>query len=545
MLLWLLACRPDAAPPPDVSPPTATTAVTASTGDTAPTDTIPVDDPRVEGHGVVTCADPSARAAAPFTRVEVGTDWPMPPGYRTGAWDLRFGGRGVSVADLDGDGVLDLFVPRQRFGSRFLFGDGTGALVDRSMQALDHELRDAYGSTAVDVEGDGDVDVLVYRQTSSPVLLVNQGDGTFEPEVHAEWDPDYVGCGGTASFGDLDLDGDLDLFYGRLGAERGETYFACASTLLRNDGVGVWTDVSSQLSADVQFMRVMVSAWLPLDDDPWPELYTVADLPEVLDGNRVLDNTDGVLSELPTHDLHVETAGMGLAVGDVNEDGIVDLMIPGIRELLYMRSSAVGWIEASDSTGMVPEPARGQNVAWGGEFVDLDNDSYLDLPVLFGEIYGVTTPVQPDEVYRNKGDGTFERVGEAWGFDDGLFMRGYAVADLDGNGFVDVVKREFSGIVVLDLGTCDDSGWLTVRLDDATSKNPAGVGAHVVVWAGERRLHRWLLSGGTSYASSGPLELYVGLGDLDRVDAIEVFWPDGERELYGGADARQAVTIHR
>ncbi|MEQ1506954.1 MAG: FG-GAP-like repeat-containing protein, partial [Myxococcota bacterium] len=318
------------------------------TGPETPSETGSAPDPRVAVGEPWVCADPGARDGGPFDRVVLGADWP-----RTG--DPVEGGRGVSIADLDGDGHLDLFVPQTGSASRFLFGDGAGGFADRSDQALAGGLRDAFGASTADVDGDGDADLFVYRVTSPPVIARNGGDGTFTAEAHPEWDPTTPGCGGSGSWGDLDLDGDLDLFYGRLGKYRDALAMLepCRHTLALNDGAGGFVDASDRLPEDIMGIRVMASGWYDVDDDPFPELYLVVDLPQVLDGNRLVDNDGGVFSTRSGTGLEVDLAGMGLGAGDLNDDGVVDFVVPGIDQVAVLASSAAAgvWVDAAAAWG--------------------------------------------------------------------------------------------------------------------------------------------------------------------------------------------------
>ncbi|MEZ4237320.1 MAG: CRTAC1 family protein [Myxococcota bacterium] len=494
-------------------------------------------DPRLTLGPVRTCADPAARDAAPFDRIWLD-GWPS-DGSQTLA------GRGVSIDDLDGDGHLDLFVPRAVGPSRFFFGDGAGGFEDRSDEAHPSGITDAFGASTVDLEPDGDVDLVVYRASSPPVVLRNDGAGHFAGEPHPEWDHEVLGCGGAAAWGDVDLDGDLDLFYGRLGKYDEPRFYSCPSALLLNDGTGAFVDGSLQLPAYVQQVRVMAAGWFNVDDDAWPELYVVVDLPQVLDGDRLVDNDGVLLTTMSGTGLEVDLAGMGLAAGDVNDDGVVDFAVPGIDQIAVMVSAAPGiWVDRAQAWGITAGP--GQSVGWGGEWVDLDADGWLDLPMGYGTIPYAPMADQPDEIYRNLGgDAGFERVGAAWGFADRFATRGFAVGDLNGDGWPDLAKREVGGRVAVDLSRCGDAHTLTVALVDPTTPNVDGIGATIEIDVGERTLSRTITAGSTSYASSGPPEALFGLGDATEVDALRVRWPNGGSTAHPGFAADRRVVVSR
>lgn len=528
-------------------------ACTAGGGTTI--DPIPLD-PRIEATPLV-CEEPRGPEDPPWTRTVLGEDWRFAPDYHTPAWDLRRGGRGVIVADLDGDGILDLVVPQELEPTRVLLGVGDGTFAQGTMLPEEDGVRGAIGGSAADFDADGDTDVFLYGLVDTAVMLVNRGDATFDAVPHPEWDdPTFPGCGGSASWADFDLDGDLDLFYGRLGKAQGEVYTSCAKRMLVNAGGGVFLDESDRwLGADVQELRVLASGWHQFDDDPWPELYLVADaVMENLDsggaaptiGSDLLyDNDADGLRRKEVPSLELAIAGMGLAAGDLQPDGLVDLMIPDVDRLFVLVGvSGDVWIDYAAAWGLTPEPSIGQSVAWGGEWADLDADGLQDLLVTYGAIPGGSKE-QPDEVHRALGaEGPFERVGAAWGWDDPEPTRGFVVADLNGDGWLDVVKRELGGVVMVDTSRCGAAATLVVSLRGEAG-NPQAVGAKVRIEAGGVEQVRFVTAGSTSFASGGPAEVHFGLGDVEVVDELEVTWPDGGVSSYGAVEARQRLVVGR
>jgi hypothetical protein len=158
----------------------------------------------------------------------------------------------------------------------------------------------------------------------------------------------------------------------------------------------------------------MVPAWLPLDDDPEPELYVVTDVPNLLPGNRVFDNVGGALTQVDGHPLNVSIAGMGVAVGDLNDDGRVDVFVPGIDQLALLLSTGDLWIDVAEAWGVAMNPDAGQHTAWSGALEDLDDDGHEDLVLPFGptaEGGDANEPDQRDEVFRGVASGRRERVG--------------------------------------------------------------------------------------------------------------------------------------
>lgn len=500
-----------------------------------------------------TCADPDARGAVgPWERVELGHDWTFAPDYHMPGWDLRRGARGVVVADLDSDGHLDLVVPQVLEPTRLLLGDGTGRFTQTTGRLPTiPSLIGPSGGSAGDLDGDGDLDLFLYGQESSAVVLVNDGSATFTGAAHPEWDGEMVGCGGSASWGDMDADGDLDVFFGRLGLRlpSGDPFF-CGSRLLRNDG-GVLSDVSGDLPFGSTQMRVLASGWLQLDGDIEPELYLVVDAVMEDDGgativgsNLALDRQGDHYEALSGTGLEVITAGMGLAAGDANGDGVVDVMVPGVDELKVLMSVGEGllaWADASATTGIAPGP--GQHSGWGGEWEDVDYDGALDLVVTFGAFADATIP-EPDEIFRATGDGHYAPVGADWGFADGFPSRGFVLADLNEDGWIDIIKRELGGIVVLYLSRCGAEHHISVSLSEPGG-NPFGIGAVVEIESAGQHLVRTITAGSTSYQTGGPPEAHIGLGHGGSIEDITVRWPDGGLGHTGPVDVDGAIRLIR
>lgn len=494
----------------------------------------PVGDARVAAGAARACADPAARLeSGPWTRTVYAEDW-WEPGP-------RYGGKGLTVEDFDGDGAMDLFVPQSGGAAHLIFGDGAGGFVERGDSSLP-ELTDVAGANAADLDFDGDQDLIPFGFRTSPAVLWNDGAATFTSEALPT---EAVGCGGTASFGDMDLDGDLDLLYGRLADEMATPVEPCPSVLFENRD-GVLVDVSELLPAELFDLKVMSSGWVQLDDDLWPELYLVTDRPQNFDGNRRADFDGTAFTVASGTGLEVDMAGMGLGVADLNDDGVWDLAVPGIDEVVVLVSNPAGvWVNSASAYGIVPDRSLNQSWGWGGEFGDLDNDGDVDLTMSFGndvEQGYEQVDLQPDEVWLNDGANNFTPTAAEWGVDDTLSTRGVRLADVNGDGWLDILKRELGGRVVTYVSRCGDAHWLEVDLLGPAG-NPRGIGATVEIDVDGRTQRRPIESGSTGYNAYGPPIAHFGLGAAERVDAVRVLWPDGTLTHHAGVGADRRVTV--
>lgn len=504
----------------------------------------------------------ACRPAEPprFSVDDYGDGWTFAADFHLPSWDIRFGARGLVVADFDGDGWVDLLVPQTHEPARVLRGRPGGGFVLDPNPVL---VRGAVGGSAADIDGDGDLDAFLYGQADPrrelmpgevepPALLVNRGDGSFVVEPRPEWEAGFLGCGGSASWADVDLDGDLDLYFGRLGRVQEGAYSPCESKFLLNDGAGGLVDASDTLPPDAQAIRVMASGFHQFDEDPEPELYLVADAlfenapPEVevpVAGNLLLDWSGSAWELVPSTGLELVIAGMGLGAADLNDDGLTDVAVPDVGQVPTLLSGGGAWTDIADSVGLVPSRDAGQSVAWGGEFADVDNDGRLDLAITYGAIPGSRSFRQPDELYRDTGSG-FAPAGASWGYDDERPNRGVITADVDRDGSIDLITREIGGHVLVHRGLCAEGAWLGIDLVQAGA-NPHAVGAKVVVTSGQDRFVRWVTAGSTSFSSGGPPSLHVGVGMRRRVDSIVVIWPDGTGQAWRGVPTRQHLVITR
>jgi len=480
---------------------------------------------------------------------------------------------GVALFDYDGDGRLDIFLvngvtyeslagkePAPR--AALYHNNGDGIFADVTEKAGVANERFGFGVAAADYDGDGRLDLYVTNFGANR-LYHNNGDGTFTDV--AEKAGVTVGVWSTAAaFADYDRDGRADLFVtgyvkdpprpgtpgeklvcpvsfcGPMGLA-GERDF-----LFHNNGDGTFTEVSAKAGVSDPAGRYgLAAAWLDVNNDGWVDLLVANDsTPNYLYLNRG-DGTfedASLLSGFALNEDGREQASMGIAAGDYNHDGWVDLYLTHFSDdynTLYRNEGDGFFADVSRQAGVAVTTIP--FLAWGTGFLDYDNDGHVDLFVANGHAYsGVdklgwgTTWKQRPLLFRNQGQGTFEAVPPATGsgLAEVLSARGAAFGDIDGDGKIDVVMNNLDAPpTVLRNVTSNSNHWLTIALDGGPKSGRQAIGAFVLLRAGGL-LQRGDVVGGGSFASQSDFRLHFGLGRATKVDSLEIRWPSGYRERF-------------
>ncbi|MEO5822255.1 MAG: CRTAC1 family protein [Vicinamibacteraceae bacterium] len=508
-------------------------------------------------------------------------------GERANRYLLETTGSGAATFDYDGDGWTDIFLvngstiagfPQGAAPTSHLYRNRRDGTFEDVSQASGLALAGwGQGACAGDYDNDGDEDLFV-TFWGRDRLMRNRGDGTFEQasqaagieSVRTRWG---TGC----AFLDYDRDGQLDLFvanyidfdmatapvpesglcrYKGLSVACGPPGLPGAKNVLyRNVGAGRFADVSvaSGITAASGTYGLGVST-LDFDDDGWVDLYVANDSsPSALYRN----NRNGTFTDIAlqagcaySQDGRPQ-AGMGVAVGDYDRDGRVDIFktnFAGDTSTLYA-NTGTGLCDDRTYAGGIGRNTRW--LGWGVAFVDLDLDGWLDLFLVNGHVYPEVEQVkteagyrQPKVVYRNRGDGRFDDVSAALGAPVTIprASRGAAFADLDNDGDVDVVVNNMHDVPELyRLDRTEPGHWLILRLRGVQS-NRSAIGARVrltaggVTQVGEVR-------GGGSYFSQNDLRVHFGLAAAGQADRIVVRWPNGREETWRAVEADRILTL--
>jgi hypothetical protein len=498
---------------------------------------------------------------------------------------LESTGCGCAFIDYDNDGWIDILVlGGSAFGNhdaavtnRFYKNNRDGTFRDVTLEAGLRKTGWASGVCVGDYNNDG-FDDLFLTYWGQNVLYRNNGNGTFTDVTHEAGllDP-AVRYGTGCAFVDYNRDGHLDLFVSNYaGFDYGKTphpgekpfcYFMnmavnCGPrglpfgrhSLYRNNGDGTFTDVSE--SAGISAARnnyglTVVAA--DFDEDGWPDIYVACDsTPSLL----FMNNRDGTFREeggirgVAYSGDGQEQAGMGVAVGDYDEDGHLDILktnFAGDLPVLYHNLGNGLFDDATRESGLAVD---NRFVCWGTGFEDFDNDGWPDISMATGHVYPELERRYPDSpykspllLYRNLGHGHFEELFDEAG--DAILVphssRGLAYGDFDNDGDIDML--------VVNLGEPpslfrnDVSGknhWIKIRLE-GTSSNRSAIGARVeVVFSGRKQVRE--VQSQSSFLSSNDFRLHFGLGAAPAAE-ITVRWPKGQRQALGILQADQLYTI--
>jgi hypothetical protein len=515
------------------------------------------DDPPVEPEGVdytmttsgvITCATPAARDAGAYELVHAqALEEPDPVPY-------RLTGGGIAVSDFDDNGLLDvLIVGADEVALQMQ--DAPGIYREEGRERLGGlDLSDASAASAADYDGDGDLDLFVTRYQQPNVLLDNDGYGYFsDATVRSEIRGTHRSQ--TSSWGDMDNDGDLDLFVGNYGpkpdsafADELEFEVADPSQLWENLGDGTFLDRSDVIPDRLHNGYTFMSSWDDVDLDGDVDLMVINDFGWSRPSQLLWNTPAGLVPDDGSAGFDIDFAGMGLGIGDINHDEIPDFLQSSWKETSLLVSRPGFWVEEAPARGLVPahDDFPRQIFGWGAELVDVDNDGDDDAVINYGfwDEYG-RTEFQEDGLFVQQDDGTF--VDEALHFDlnDPSPNRGLVAVDINDDGSVDLLRRRLGRSTPMYLSRCNDNAWLRVRPRQSTGLNRFAVGARVRFVGPERVWSKSVHAGGRSMYASHPPEVHVGLGMLERLDRVEVIWPDGEKSVIEDVQTKQILDVVR
>jgi hypothetical protein len=517
----------------------------------------------------------------------VGVDFVHDPGP-IGAYQLpQIIGSGCAVCDLDGDGRVDLLFlsnggPTSKSTNKLYRQGADGHFVDVTAGSGLDFAGHCMGVAIGDVNNDGRPDILITQYTGARLFL-NQGGMRFLDVTTAAGIRNPL-WGASAVFLDYDRDGWLDLFVvnyvaydpslpcrsasGRLEYCNPKGFAGTACKLFRNrgaraDGSAAFEDVSVRARVGSVAGPGLGVIAADFDGDGWPDIFVANDGQP----NRLwMNKRDGTFAEEAASRGVSHTAmgqafaGMGIALGDVDGDGLFDLYVTHLASetnTLWKQGPRGQFGDATSGWGL--SGTRWRGTGFGTVLVDFDNDGRPDLAVANGAVartadgrekpglgphwglYG-----ERNQIFANAGAGRFRDVSVNNPAFCGYFTvaRGLACGDIDGDGAPDLVVTAVGEKARVLRNVAPNRGhWVAVRaVDPGLVRDALGAEVGITV-GGARRVG--VVTSAVSYLSAGPPVVHVGLGPVDRVDALDVAWPDGTKEVFPGGPADRVIELRK
>ena len=505
-------------------------------------------------------------------------------------------GTGVAIGDYDGDGKPDIFVVSKTESCRLFRNLGGLKFEDVTEKAGVGDKGGAaliwkQGATFADVNNDGLLDIYICRFNAPNLLYINQGNGTFKEMAQAAGLAVKDSCV-MAAFCDYDRDGWLDVFIQTNLLDFNAHPNGQRNYLFHNNRDGTFTNVTDRagISGEAQGHS---ATWWDFDNDGWPDLYVANDFAAA--DKLYRNNHDGTFTNVIDQVVpHSPFSSMGADIGDVNNDGLIDLLATDMaasthekdqrgmvdsrahtvddalnpslapqyeRNALYLNTGTGHCLEAAQLTGLAAT-----DWTWSPRFEDLDNDGRIDLFItngmfreatnldLLARQMGIDSLAERSKVmrdspllaeahlaFRNLGDLAFENVSASWGLNQRSVSFGSAFADLDGDGDLDLIYANYQkGVTVL--RNDSDTGHRVIVDLRGTVSNRFGVGATVRIETASGQQVRQLVLARGLLSSSEPA-LHFGLGEDTEIKRLTVSWPSGQEQTFENLAGDRHFTI--
>ena len=536
-------------------------------------------------------------------------------------YESIYNGAGTALADFDNDGLLDIYFAANQEANRLYKNLGDNTFEDiTNTAAVGDDSGWSTGVLSTDLNGDGLIDLYVCRfllednEKRRNLLYINQGDMRFEEQAEAFGLAD-AGYSIHSTALDYDRDGDLDLYVvnqppnhsARRMALKDSIDYTYTDQLYRNEGNGRFSAVTKEAGL-TNYAYGLTAIASDLNGDGWTDIYVACDFDEP--DLMYINMGDGTFSEQAKTTLkHMSNFSMGADVADINNDCRPDIFtadmvaednkrlktnMSGMNPKKFQALVDKGFhhqymfnsLQVNRGNGLYSEVGQLAGVSttdwsWSALFSDFDNDGYKDLVVTNGlkrdvrdndfniarrkrvaelkkeaqdagkkgisvnplELLAMSpsTPIA-NYVYRNNGDLTFTNLREEWGFNQKLTSHGAAYGDIDNDGDIDLVLNNMDAPAALYVNNSEK--WTPNHYLDLEFESGHGHNAKITVYGDSNQFYQEMTPVHGYMSSSSPV-VHFGLGDTQHIDSIQVEWSDGEAELFSTIKVDSRLMIEK
>lgn len=521
-----------------------------------------------------------------------------------------YNGGGVAIGDINNDGLQDIYFTSNQQSNKLYLNKGDMVFDDITSQSGTSDSKGwTTGVTMVDINGDGLLDIYVCKSASmnnpelrKNKLFINQGDNQFAEQA-AQYGLDDASFSNQAYFFDYDNDNDLDMYLVNHRTDWQNTVIMSAEVqrniiyefsdkLYRNDG-GRFTDVTAAAGL-INKTWGHAAAINDFNEDGYLDIFVSNDFLEP-DHLYINNGKGGFTDEIRNYFDHISYYSMGSDVADINNDGLNDLMVldmvpddhvrskrnmPGMSSEQFHTMVRVGYhhqymvniLQLNHGGGRYSEISNLAGVSntdwsWAPVFADFDNDGLKDLFITNGikrdmtdndyknklnelnatgrmsleDVFAIAPGTKiRNYAYKNNGDGSFEDVSKSWGLDENLNSNGVAYGDLDNDGDLDLVVNNLEDFAsVYENKSTNNS--ISVKLKGPEG-NALGLGSKILVeHNGTTQLYEQFTNRGI-LSSVSPYPV-IGIGDSPMVESVNIIWPDGKSQTFRDVKANRTLEV--